>query len=153
MSVFIDVEDAQWNNFAALHEMIEHAVATTLPIDRQGYDVNILLTNDAEMHALNLEWRGMDKPTNVLSFAIDPDAPQQPDEAPMLGDLALAYETIAAEAIAQNKNFKDHTTHLIVHGTLHLLGYDHETDSDAAVMEAHEIALLKKLQIADPYTL
>jgi probable rRNA maturation factor len=153
MTVSIDKEDTRWSDIADIDALVMKAILVALPTEFRSHDVTVLLTNDAEITVLNKDWRGMDKATNVLSFPSDPDAPQPPGELPMLGDLALAYETIAAEAIVQSKTFRDHTAHLIVHGTLHLLGYDHETDADAAIMEAHELVLLKTLEIADPYQL
>lgn len=151
MSVSIDIEDSRWTSLMGIEALVARSVAIALPDDYKNHEVNVLLTTDEEIRILNKEWRGLDKPTNVLSFPTDPDAPQPTEEAPVLGDLALAYETIAAEAHAQNKSMVHHTAHLIVHGCLHLLGYDHDEDSDAAVMEAREIALLKTLEIADPY--
>jgi probable rRNA maturation factor len=99
---------------------------------------------------LNRDWRGKDKPTNVLSF---PAMPVTPGGAvpPMLGDIALAFETVAAEAALEGKSFDHHLVHLIVHGLLHLLGHDHEDDVQAEAMEALERAALARLAIPDPY--
>ena len=94
-------------------------------------------------------WRGLDKPTNVLSFP--GSGSPSPKGVRHLGDLALAFETLAREAAEEQKSLADHVTHLIVHGTLHLLGYDHEADADAEEMEALEVAALARLGIADPY--
>lgn len=114
--------------------------------------VDIALADDAEQRVLNRIWRGEDAPTNVLSFpAADPSVPV-PHGAPLLlGDVVLAFETMQREAIEQNKPFADHLQHLVVHGVLHLLGYDHENAADAAIMEEREIALLAELGVPNPY--
>ena len=110
--------------------------------------LTILLSNDAEVQALNKQYRGKDKPTNVLSF---PDGDVGEDGVLQLGDMVLAYETVAREAVEQSKSFEAHLTHLVIHGVLHLLGYDHEEDVEAEAMEALEIALLARMGIANPY--
>jgi probable rRNA maturation factor len=108
-------------------------------------------TDDDAIAAINAEWRGQGKPTNVLSFPAPADLPVPQGEARPLGDIVLAHGVIAREAIEQGKTLRDHTVHLIVHGTLHLLGFDHETDDDAQEMEALETSILKGLGISDPY--
>jgi len=117
---------------------------------------SILFADDAEVHALNREWRGKDKPTNVLSFPmLERDdllalAPEGPPE--LLGDLALALETCQREASEKSTSLEHHTAHLIIHGLLHLAGYDHETSpEDARAMESLEIKALALMGIADPY--
>lgn len=108
----------------------------------------VLLTDDEAVQKLNAQFRGLDKPTNVLSFP----APEIPgDPAPQLGDLALAGQTCAREAVDEGKSLPDHLAHLVVHGVLHLCGYDHETTGDAEEMEAFEREILASLGIADPY--
>lgn len=115
-------------------------------------ELTIVLTDDAEVRRLNREYRGIDKPTNVLSFGDSQNWRGHASGAPMLlGDVVLAYETIAAEASAQGKSLAEHTNHLVVHGVLHLLGHDHQTPRDAQVMEAIESDILRGLGIADPY--
>lgn len=109
--------------------------------------LTILLTNDAEVKTLNAQYRGKNKATNVLSF---PNGEME-EGVLQLGDIALAYETIAAEAAKQGKALKHHISHLAVHGTLHLLGFDHEADDEAEAMEASEIAILARMGIANPY--
>ncbi|QCI80544.1 rRNA maturation RNase YbeY [Hankyongella ginsenosidimutans] len=118
-------------------------------------EVSVQLTNDAEVQELNRDYRGKDKPTNVLSFPMIEmrelaDGLLAPEQ--LLGDVVLALETVAAEAAAQGKTLRDHGLHLIAHGFLHLLGYDHETGAaDAEAMEALERRALAELNVADPY--
>lgn len=113
---------------------------------RQGVrgDVAVLLTRDSEMRTLNKAWRAKDKPTNVLSFPA-------PAGFGSLGDVALGYDVIVEEAQAQGKSIANHTAHLLTHGFLHLLGFDHLTESEASAMEALERCILADLGIADPY--
>ena len=118
-------------------------------------EISIRLTSDAEVHALNLQWRGKDKPTNVLSFPML-DAGElaglgAAQGEVMLGDIVLALGVCQAEAAEKDIPVEAHTTHLIVHGTLHLLGYDHGSDDDAETMEATERRVLAGLGLHDPY--
>jgi probable rRNA maturation factor len=114
--------------------------------------VGIVLTDDSEQRALNRTWRGKDSSTNVLSFAmIGPDEPPPPGAPVLLGDVVLAFETVAREAGGQKKPLSDHLAHLVVHGVLHLLGFDHEADAEAAIMEARETAILRGLGVPSPY--
>jgi probable rRNA maturation factor len=105
----------------------------------------ILLTDDAAVRDLNRRWRGKDAATNVLSF------PAAVSAAPWLGDVALAYETCAREAEAQSKRLEHHVTHLVVHGVLHLVGWDHQTDAEAEEMEGRERDILARMGVPDPY--
>jgi probable rRNA maturation factor len=116
---------------------------------RPNVEVSLLLTGDAQMRGINKEWRGQDKPTNVLSFPAVP--PDKVARVPFLGDIAVAFETTAREAEADGKPLADHFSHLVVHGFLHLLGYDHETDAEAEAMEALEVKILAALGVDDPY--
>jgi probable rRNA maturation factor len=112
-------------------------------------ELAVMLTDDAAVRALNKQWRGLDNPTNVLSF---PAPPSLRGDAPAhLGDIAIAYETTAREAAGEGKPLAHHLSHLAVHGFLHLLGYDHESDADAETMERLERAILSRLGIPDPY--
>jgi probable rRNA maturation factor len=115
----------------------------------EACEVGVLLTDDARIRDLNRSWRGKDTPTNVLSFP----APAGPGVhfPRYLGDLALAYETLAREAEDESKPLAHHFAHLVVHGVLHLLGHDHEAEDEAQVMEALEVKALATLGIADPY--
>jgi probable rRNA maturation factor len=111
-------------------------------------EVSVVLTDDAEQQVLNRDWRGIDKATNVLSFPqIEPFGPV----AGLLGDIILARETVEAEARDMGIPFEDHFTHLMVHGFLHLLGYDHMDDDEALAMEGLETQILASLGVADPY--
>jgi probable rRNA maturation factor len=121
-------------------------------------EVSVLLADDAAIRALNAAWRGQDRATNVLSFpALElsrGEVPPRPATAPvLLGDIALALETVAAEARREAKRPADHLRHLVVHGCLHLLGHDHADDREAAAMERLERLILGELGVADPYAL
>jgi probable rRNA maturation factor len=112
-------------------------------------EISVLLTGDVKMRTLNRDWRGKDKPTNVLSF---PAAPASSiARSPMLGDIALAFETVAGEAEEERKPLGHHLAHLVIHGLYHLLGDDHETEGEARIMEARETAALARMGIPDPY--
>ncbi|MFM9890415.1 MAG: rRNA maturation RNase YbeY [Rickettsiales bacterium] len=126
-----------------------HGFARANPAPPQGgsYQVTLVLTNDAEVKALNHQYRSKNKPTNVLSF---PDG-SEIEGVTQLGDVVLSYDTLIAEARAQKKSLKSHAMHLAIHGTLHLLGFDHETDAQAHAMETLEIKLLARMGIANPY--
>jgi len=159
MDLEIDIEDpwpaeGEWITLAERAAMAAAQVAPELANPR--LTASVLFTSDADVHALNAEWRGKDKPTNVLSFPmLERDdlldlAPEGPPE--MLGDIALAHETCVREAAEKDIPVADHAVHLIVHGLLHLAGYDHEiSDADADAMEALETKALAVLGLADPY--
>ena len=128
-------------------DVLANALAAAAEAEGKSGSVSLLLGDDRAIAALNLEFRGKDGPTNVLSFP-----PAGEGGVPgFLGDIALAAETIASEAEFQGKSFDNHAAHMAVHGFLHLLGYDHEQDTDAEAMEARERAILASLGIADPY--
>lgn len=154
MTVAIEVEDEAWAAEPGLAELTHAAVEAALAgarVQPDACEVALLFTNDAAMAGINAEWRGKDGPTNVLSFPTPDDMPVPEGEPRPLGDIVLARGVIAREAAEQGKTLRDHTTHLIVHGTLHLLGFDHETDDEAEEMEALETRILKGLGISDPY--
>ncbi|MCH2486594.1 MAG: rRNA maturation RNase YbeY [Erythrobacter sp.] len=147
-------DDTDWADLAERAHAAAESVEPALANPR--LTASVLFTRDEEVQALNKEWRAKDKPTNVLSFPMlsrealvgldDEGGPE------MLGDIALAYETCAREAAEKGVSLAEHTTHLVVHGLLHLAGHDHvESDDQAADMERLEIAALAKLDIADPY--
>ncbi len=156
----VTVSEPEWNaSFLDVEDVARNAVQLTLSIARlpaimkgRIFEASVVLANDALIQILNREYRDMDKPTNVLSFAtIDSDDPL-PEEGPFpLGDVILSYQTIDREAREQGKFFKDHFTHMVIHGTLHLIGYDHQTEDEANIMETLEIRILGKLNIQNPY--
>ncbi|MGO8737507.1 rRNA maturation RNase YbeY [Rhodoblastus sp.] len=149
--VEIAVEEPKWQELGDLEgfatQSMEAALRESEENPAQSAEVSLLFCDDARMRVLNRDFRGKDKPTNVLSFP----GPDLPEPAPVLGDIALGYETVAREAQQQGKSFADHARHMIVHGFLHLLGYDHETEAEAAEMEAMEIRILQSFGIANPY--
>ena len=131
----------------ALVELAAHAALAVAPPSKAAlYEVTVVLTDDAEIQSLNRTWRGKDEPTNVLSFP----AGDVPDAA-LLGDIIIAFETTAAEAADKAIPLSDHVSHLVVHGMLHLLGYDHLDDAEAERMENLERQALASLGITDPY--
>ena len=145
-----------WQSEPDAEAVIHRAVATAAEIVNAGLgeaELAVMLTDDAGIRTLNSNWRGIDKPTNVLSFpALPPTGASGPDDAPrMLGDIAIAYETTRKEADDEQKPFDHHLSHLAVHGFLHLIGYDHEKDDDAEAMESLEQEILAQLGIPDPY--
>ncbi|MCB2047792.1 MAG: rRNA maturation RNase YbeY [Novosphingobium sp.] len=157
MELDIETEDwpaGDWEELGARAANAAAQVAPELGNDRLG--VSLLFTSDAAVQGLNCEWRGKDKPTNVLSFPMleRADLLELAQDGPpeLLGDIALSHETCAREAAEKGLSLADHAAHLIVHGLLHLAGHDHETgEADAAAMEALEIKALAIMGIADPY--
>ncbi len=161
--IAVNVEDQRWAalRIDALAEQAAKATLRHLDIDPQHFEVSLLACGDVRIADLNAEFRGKPVPTNVLSWpAVDRACagqhPQKPKADPTgmpeeLGDIAISFDTCAAEAISANKPVTDHVTHLLIHGVLHLLGYDHISDQDAAIMEALEGEVLGKLGISDPY--
>jgi probable rRNA maturation factor len=137
---------------AVIHRAIS-AAAEVADADVGEAELAIMLTDDTGIRTLNNNWRGVDKPTNVLSFpALQPTGPQDADDPPrMLGDIAIAFETLRREADEEAKPFDHHLSHLAIHGFLHLIGYDHENEDDAEEMEALEREILAQLGIPDPY--
>jgi probable rRNA maturation factor len=134
---------------AQAREAILAAAAACGVTLQDGAEAALHLCDDAHIRTLNKTWRGLDKPTNVLSFpAVQP---QELAEALLLGDVVVAHETVAREAAVEGKSFADHFRHLVTHGFLHLVGFDHETEADARAMEAVERRALARLGVADPY--
>lgn len=154
IEVTVDADGWHWA-VTDPERICRQAVAAAIEAVRPGtggLEVSVLLADDAAIHALNRTWRGKDRPTNVLSFpAGQPPAGFPPELAWPLGDLALAFETCAAEAAREGKSLARHLAHLAVHGTLHLLGHDHEKPDEAAAMEALERRILATLGVPDPY--
>ncbi|NDV49378.1 MULTISPECIES: rRNA maturation RNase YbeY [unclassified Salipiger] len=160
------IEDDRWEE-AGLEDLAETAARAALVhlgLDPEGFEIALLACDDARIAELNAEFREKPTPTNVLSWPseergaeVEGEAPELPETedgpfATELGDLAIAFETCAREAQEAGKTMADHVTHLIVHGTLHLLGYDHLRDGDATLMENLETEILGKMGIADPYS-
>lgn len=162
MTLHLDVviEDPRWADagLEGLAKCAAGVVANRCALPDQAEAV-VLACSDARIAELNTQFRGLAKSTNVLSWPSEERGPVNPGQEPRaanepeLGDIAVAFETCHAEAQAQNIPFPDHVVHLLVHGILHLLGYDHENDADAARMEGLETELLEILGISDPYDL
>ena len=155
-SPHIDIETAGVDESIAdtvkplIDTAIRHSVAAAgLQFDENA-ELSILLADDEKLFELNQRWRGIEKPTNVLSFPAEELSPGQPG-GHFLGDIVISLETATREAEVENKDFNDHFTHLIIHGFLHLFGYDHETDEQARLMESLEKEILGSLGISDPY--
>lgn len=146
-----DADDLQALCAATVDAVCNHMMTETgLQLPHRGCELSLVFGDDAAMRSINRQWRDQDKTTNVLSF---PARPVQPGESPgpMLGDIVFALETVQREADELGIPFDNHLTHLLVHGFLHLLGYDHMNDSDAGVMEGHETRILAMLDLSDPY--
>lgn len=155
LEIAVSLHDTAWLDACAdLEHRARAAVTAVLQhlAIREPLEISLVFTDDAEQRVLNRDWRGKDRSTNVLSFPnMDDDGPAVPGLPRLLGDVVLARETVTREAREQGKTLTDHTTHLLVHGTLHLLGYDHEAAEEAAEMEALERVVLERLGVADPY--
>ncbi|CAK0742525.1 Endoribonuclease YbeY [uncultured Gammaproteobacteria bacterium] len=155
LDIVISTEAEGWDEAACEVQITAAALATlavvTLPPCARA-EIGVTLSDDEQVRVLNRDHRGQDKSTNVLSFPIDEPPQAPPPGAPLLlGDIVLARETITAEALDQGKNFAAHLSHLVVHGVLHLVGYDHMIDQDAERMEQLEREILARLGVADPY--
>lgn len=157
LSIDIIRESSLWDAEPGVDALIEKALETAAAeVSTREAELAIVLSDDSQVRRLNSQWRGIDKPTNVLSFP-SPDARQNPDDDEdeagprLLGDIVIAFETTAREAKEEDKPFAHHLSHLAVHGFLHLVGYDHENDADAERMEACERTILARLDVPDPY--
>jgi probable rRNA maturation factor len=153
VELVVSIENDGWASLDAPEALAMRAAKAGLDAaspDSGAGTLTLVLSGDDEVRDLNLRWRGLDKPTNVLSFPSEDEAfPGGPP--PHFGDVILAWETVAREAAEQNKPVAAHASHLIVHGVLHLFGYDHQDDDDASVMETLETRILAGLGISDPY--
>jgi probable rRNA maturation factor len=150
-AIDISVESEGWAKAADIEACVRRAAeAALLDNEAPPSEISVVLSDDEHIRELNKHHRGMDKPTNVLSF---PAARMKtPPGAPrILGDVVLAFETVEREAVEESKPLENHIAHLVVHGVLHLLGYDHEDEDEAETMEARERQILTKLGIPDPY--
>jgi probable rRNA maturation factor len=153
MALHLDivVSSPLWKSVRGLRPTLRRAVAAAAAQVRLGEaELAIVLTDDAAIRTLNRRWRKRDRPTNVLSFPA-PSAPSGAAGRSLVGDVVIAYETTAREAAAQGKPLKNHVSHLAVHGFLHLLGHDHESEEEAQEMEGLERAILSTLGIPDPF--
>ena len=159
LDIQISIETEGWPDEASLLAFCEPVLAAAeaylaehegQPFPKNPIEVSLLFTDDAAIREINAEWRSQDKPTNVLSFPAFPLAPGG-KPGPMLGDIIFARETIEREAIDLEKSFDMHLSHLLVHGFLHLFGYDHMVEDEAVIMEGLETKILAGLGLPDPY--
>ncbi len=143
-----------WPIEEAIAALTEKAISVSIDVAklklRQNSELSVVLSNDEEVQVLNKNWRKIDSPTNVLSFPVE-DISVGEMPGMLLGDIVLSFETITREAENQGVSFDNHFLHLVIHGFLHIFGYDHIDDKDAVEMEAVEIACLSRLGIANPY--
>ena len=155
VDILVSIQSEEWDEkFEALAEQAANAALTMAGDLPDGeLELSVVLADDALVQQLNRDYRGKDKPTNVLSFAFeDAEGPDAGEGAPtMLGDVIVARETVGREAAEQGKSFEAHFMHLVAHGVLHLLGYDHEAEEEAVEMERLETAALAALGYPDPY--
>lgn len=159
LDIQISIETEGWPDEPALLALSERALAAAVdtlvqeegqPFPERAPELSLVFTDDVAIQEINAEWRGKDKPTNVLSFPAFPLTPGKMP-GPMLGDIIIARETVAREAVELEKSFEDHLIHLLVHGFLHLFGYDHMETDEAEKMEALETRILATLGLSDPY--
>ena len=159
IQIAITIEDPAWHELSADIEIVcQQALSAAWTVvgrvDQSAITdpwVSLLLADDDQLQALNLQFRGQDKPTNVLSFPSSQVDTPGDAEPQILGDIAVSRQTLVREAAEQEKDIIHHVTHLLVHGLLHLLGYDHEVDEDATAMEKLEIDILGEMKIPNPY--
>ncbi len=147
----IIVRAPQWRGECEAKKIVREAIAeAAAAASTTAGELAIVLTDDSAIRTLNRDWRGKDAATNVLSFPA-PAMSGDNEVVTLLGDIVIAYETTAREAAAENKPFGHHLAHLAVHGFLHLVGYDHETDQEADAMEQMETTILARIGVPDPY--
>ncbi len=145
VSADIVVESELWSAHPQTEATVRAAITAAASHSTQSGEVSILLTDDSSVRELNRQWRGLDKPTNVLSF------PAPKTAAGFLGDIVIAYETLSRESTDEDRDFLHHLTHLTVHGFLHLIGYDHQTDAQADAMEGLESKIMTAMNMPDPW--
>jgi probable rRNA maturation factor len=144
----IQVQSPLWHAQPLAEQTIREAISAAAgALSTEGGEVSVLLTDDSEIARLNRDWRGIDKPTNVLSFP----ASRVGQGDKLLGDIVIAYETLERESTDESRDFLHHLAHLAVHGFLHLIGFDHETDAQAEEMEGLESRIMMRLNMPDPY--
>lgn len=146
-------EDRRWNCLKNIDFICANIARTLSPklVYSQPIEATILLADDARLFALNAQFRNQNKATNVLSFPSGDEEPDPDTGNLYLGDIAISFETVSKEAQETGKSLEHHLTHMIVHGVLHLAGYDHETDEEAEEMEGFEIEILRALGVSNPY--
>ena len=153
IDIDIKVDSPLWNKQRNAKAVLRRAIGqASSAVALSRGEVSVVLADDAAIRGLNRTWRHRDKPTNVLSFPAHIGADDRAGPR-FLGDIVLAYQTLAREASARHKTFAQHLAHLAVHGFLHLVGYDHETDAEASAMELLETMILARLDVPDPYRL
>jgi probable rRNA maturation factor len=149
-AINIQVASKLWQAQPQAEQTVRAAIAAAAAaLSTADGEVSILLTDDKAIRALNRDWRGIDKATNVLSFPAPAATPSAPSK--MLGDIVMAYETLAQECGREERVFLHHLAHLTVHGFLHLIGYDHQTDAQADTMEGLESKIMTRMNLPDPY--
>jgi probable rRNA maturation factor len=151
VQIEVIVRSTRWRRRPRAKTVVKTAIlAAAKAVSTSRAELAIVLSDDSAIRALNRKWRGQNAPTNVLSFPAPAPGKKQP-ASPYIGDIVIAYETTAREAVAEGKPFNHHLAHLAIHGFLHLLGYDHENDRDAREMERVERTILKRIAVPDPY--
>lgn len=146
----IGIQSPLWDAQPLAGKTVRNAVlAAASALSTVGGEVSIVLTDDSAIRSLNRDWRGIDRPTNVLSFPASGSAADK--DARLLGDIVIAFETLERECADENRIFLHHLAHLAVHGFLHLLRYDHQTDAEAEKMERLESKIMARLNMSDPY--
>jgi probable rRNA maturation factor len=155
LAVDVLIESEAWRMLPEAEDIVRRAIAcaatSEVAIHQREAELSVLLCDDQTITGLNARWLGQEKPTNVLSFPAPPLRGATPAERVPLGDVAIAYETLAREADEQSKSVSDHLSHLVVHGFLHLLGYDHCVEGEAEQMERLEGSILARIGVANPY--
>jgi probable rRNA maturation factor len=150
LHIDLRIESPLWDGQPLAEKTVRISVlAAAAALSTAGGEVSIVLTDDSAIRSLNRDWRGIDKPTNVLSFPVS--GPDSGEGARLLGDIVIAFETLERECADENRDLLHHLAHLAVHGFLHLNGYDHQTDAQAEAMEGLESKIMTHLNMPDPY--
>ena len=150
LPIDIQIASMLWNGQPSAEQTVRDAIAAAAAaLPKTSGEVSVVLTDDAAIRALNRDWRGIDKSTNVLSFPASKT--KAGDGNAMLGDIVIAYETLVQQCDDENRAFLHHLSHLTVHGFLHLIGYDHQNDAEADEMEGLETKIMASLKMPDPY--
>jgi probable rRNA maturation factor len=156
-AIDIMIDSPLWKAQRGVKAVLQRAIGEAAALAAtSGGELAIVLTDDSAIRALNRDWRGKDQPTNVLSFPANPPpysrrTGERRGRVRLLGDIVIAYETMAREAVAAHRPFRHHLAHLAVHGFLHLVGHDHAAEAEADAMEALEVAVLARLDVPNPY--